>query len=59
LLSVLLRRLRALLRLSPLLFLFLIVLRISRYRQSCKQADRCYTRYTCESHVINSYRGMT
>jgi len=57
-LSVLLRRLRALLRFSPLLLLFLIALRISRNGQSCEQADRRGTRHTCESHVINSYRRM-
>jgi len=60
LLSALLWLLPALLRLPPtlLLSLFFIMLRVTRYDQSCKQADYCGTSYSCESHVINSYRAM-
>jgi hypothetical protein len=58
LLPALLWLLPALLRLPPtlLLSLFFIMLRVTRYDQSCKQADYCGTSYSCESHVINSYR---
>jgi len=57
LLSVLLWLLVALLGLPPtlLLFLLFVVLRVTGYDQSYKQADHCGTSYSCESHVINSY----
>ncbi len=41
-----------------LLFLFLIVLGVSRDDQSRKQADCCGAGYTRAFHVKNSYRGM-
>jgi hypothetical protein len=60
LLSVLLLcRLSALLRLPPLLLsLFLVVLRVSGYDQSGKQADCCGAGSTSEFHVMNSYRTL-